>query len=170
MLLSLVWILVTVYPYLKCLCFKGAAQSAKSPFWVGKWIPRQQQPPSQHSSVSWLQGSRRKLVQTFFIRSEGRLSARGWWCTGLCWWRLGDSSRHFGPMGGLESFRHWLPCASCLFNKVILFQMRPHNPGSTASCPQRPLRRIWTGWILRYWEFCFFCLFFFLLLLFPFPL
>lgn len=66
---------------------------------MGQWIPRQQQPPRQHSSVSRVQGSRRKLVQTFFIRSEGRFSARGWWHTALCWWRLGDLSRRFGPCG-----------------------------------------------------------------------
>lgn len=61
---------------------------------MGKWIPRQQQPPGQHSSVSWVQGSRRKLVQTFFIRLEIRLSARGWWPLVL--------------VGGTESVAQWL--------------------------------------------------------------
>lgn len=55
-------------------------------------------------------------------------------------------------------------------NKLIIFQMQPHNPGSTVSCPQRPLRRICTDSILWYWDFVFsfslsFFLYFFLTLL-----
>lgn len=99
--------------------FQRCSTTCWVPLWVGKWIPRQQQPPGQHSSVSWVQGSRRKLVQTFFIRSEIRLSARGWWLLVL--------------VGGTESVAQWLleelwPWASvspwgwpitCQFRKIV---------------------------------------------------
>lgn len=145
---------------LECLYFKGAAQPAESPFWVGKWIPRQQQPPDQHSSVSWVQGSRRKLVQTFFIRSERRLSARGWWplvlvggIESVAQWLLEASVSPLRVVHHLqvqESCRNLLSYASHLVDKFIIFQMQPHNPGSTASCPQRPLKRMCTDLILWY--------------------